>query len=135
MVGFILACAGHRYRAVAGSNPALPTILNSRNTLVLTVFSYLGAINAAPKLLLFTISLLRFKRTKVTTIPPTTAMAKMSAEKLNSGTAGLDDAGEVGVKDEEAVGLGEVVVAEESDIAKSVLVSKLPVISLKTVIQ
>jgi len=26
MVGFILACLGHRYRAVAGSNPALPTI-------------------------------------------------------------------------------------------------------------
>jgi hypothetical protein len=26
-VGFILACLGHRYRAVAGSNPALPTIL------------------------------------------------------------------------------------------------------------
>jgi hypothetical protein len=26
MVGFILACTGHRYRAVAGSNPALPTI-------------------------------------------------------------------------------------------------------------
>jgi hypothetical protein len=25
MVGFILACTGHRYRAVAGSNPALPT--------------------------------------------------------------------------------------------------------------
>lgn len=25
MVGFILACLGHRYRAVAGSNPALPT--------------------------------------------------------------------------------------------------------------
>jgi hypothetical protein len=24
-VGFILACTGHRYRAVAGSNPALPT--------------------------------------------------------------------------------------------------------------
>ena len=24
-VGFILACAGHRNRAVAGSNPALPT--------------------------------------------------------------------------------------------------------------
>ena len=29
MVGFILACPGHRYRAVAGSNPALPTILAS----------------------------------------------------------------------------------------------------------
>jgi hypothetical protein len=26
-VGFILACTGHRYRAVAGSNPALPTKL------------------------------------------------------------------------------------------------------------
>jgi DNA-binding transcriptional ArsR family regulator len=26
MVGFIPACLGHRYRAVAGSNPALPTI-------------------------------------------------------------------------------------------------------------
>jgi hypothetical protein len=25
MVGFILACLGHRNRAVAGSNPALPT--------------------------------------------------------------------------------------------------------------
>ena len=29
MVGFILACAGHRYRAVAGSNPALPTKSNA----------------------------------------------------------------------------------------------------------
>jgi hypothetical protein len=29
MVGFILACLGHRYRAVAGSNPALPTNLCS----------------------------------------------------------------------------------------------------------
>ncbi len=28
-MGFILACTGHRYRAVAGSNPALPTILVS----------------------------------------------------------------------------------------------------------
>gem|GEM_PF-4975889 len=28
MVGFILACLGHRYRAVAGSNPALPTKKN-----------------------------------------------------------------------------------------------------------
>lgn len=27
MVGFILACTGHRNRAVAGSNPALPTKL------------------------------------------------------------------------------------------------------------
>ena len=25
-MGFVLACLGHRYRAVAGSNPALPTI-------------------------------------------------------------------------------------------------------------
>ena len=30
MVGFILACLGHRYRAVAGSNPALPTKLTLR---------------------------------------------------------------------------------------------------------
>ena len=29
-MGFILACTGHRYRAVAGSNPALPTILISK---------------------------------------------------------------------------------------------------------
>jgi hypothetical protein len=28
MVGFILACLGHRYRAVASSNPALPTTIN-----------------------------------------------------------------------------------------------------------
>jgi hypothetical protein len=28
MVGFILACSGHRHRAVAGSNPALPTNKN-----------------------------------------------------------------------------------------------------------
>jgi hypothetical protein len=31
MVGFILACTGHRYRAVAGSNPALPTNSFSKN--------------------------------------------------------------------------------------------------------
>ena len=31
MVGFILACLGHRYRAVAGSNPALPTKVSAKN--------------------------------------------------------------------------------------------------------
>jgi hypothetical protein len=30
-VGFILACTGHRYRAVAGSNPALPTKQSPQN--------------------------------------------------------------------------------------------------------
>jgi len=34
MVGFIQACLGHRYRAVAGSNPALPTILLKKNEFV-----------------------------------------------------------------------------------------------------
>jgi hypothetical protein len=31
MVGFIQACLGHRYRAVAGSNPALPTNLTQKS--------------------------------------------------------------------------------------------------------
>ena len=31
MVGFILACTGHRNRAVAGSNPALPTTFAFKN--------------------------------------------------------------------------------------------------------
>ena len=38
MVGFILACLGHRYRAVAGSNPALPTIQFLQSNYALTRF-------------------------------------------------------------------------------------------------
>ena len=39
-MGFILACTGHRHRAVAGSNPALPTTLILKAlTLVMTVLT------------------------------------------------------------------------------------------------
>ncbi len=38
MVGFILACLGHRNRAVAGSNPALPTKYLAKTAPVLSFF-------------------------------------------------------------------------------------------------
>src|SRR5512139_1270139 len=39
-VGFILACLGHRYRAVAGSNPALPTKIPQKAWFYLQRFAY-----------------------------------------------------------------------------------------------
>ncbi len=42
MVGFILACLGHRYRAVAGSNPALPTMCLIFESVVFFLFMVMG---------------------------------------------------------------------------------------------